>query len=110
MRVTIDSHASGEIKLLATLSSAVMCTICVLLGTLGAVAQPVACTQQVIDRLETEANAVRSWSALHNFFHRYTKCNEEDAEVETAVGEFVTRTLVNHWESLPRAAKLFKQD
>lgn len=87
-----------------------VCLFCLPLSVRHAAAQRAACTQEAINRLETESFNIRDWPALRSFFHRYTICGVEDAEIESGVGGFVTRILVDHWETLPAAAKLFRKD
>lgn len=68
------------------------------------------CSQQTLDKLGNESDTMRDWTTLRAFFHRYNACQVDDAEVTGGVSESVARILVDHWETLPEASKLFKQD
>jgi hypothetical protein len=73
-------------------------------------AQSGRCTQQTIDHLETESDNIHDWPTLRAFYHRYSSCRIDDAEVTEGVSESVARMLADHWDMLPVAARLFKQD
>jgi hypothetical protein len=60
--------------------------------------------------LETESDNIRDWSKLRAFYHRYRACQIDDASVSTGVSESVARMLADHWDTLPEASRLFKQD
>jgi len=73
-------------------------------------AQANRCSQARIDKLEEESDGIRDWSKLREFYHRYSFCKIDDAEVTEGVSESVARMLADHWETLPIASNLFKQD
>lgn len=73
-------------------------------------AQSVPCSQATMNRLEAESDNISDWSKLRIFYHRYRACHVDDAEVTGGVSESVARILTDHWETLPAASKLFKQD
>jgi hypothetical protein len=73
-------------------------------------AQSGRCSQPTIDRLEAESDNIRDWSKLRAFYRRYRACRVDDAEVTEGVSESVARMLADHWDTLPAASILFKQD
>ena len=73
-------------------------------------ARPPRCSQQTLEKLESESDNIRDWPTLRTFFHRYSGCHVDDAEVTEGVSESVARMLIDHWDALPKASELFKQD
>jgi hypothetical protein len=102
------SHASERRAVLSCV--AVCIAFCLCISAQRSVAQSGRCTQQTIDHLETESGSIRDWASLRSFYHRYSACQVDDAEVTQAVSESVARMLVDHWDTLPTASRLFKQD
>ena len=72
--------------------------------------RPARCSQGTVDRLEAESDHLRDWPTLRAFYHRYRTCGVDDAEVTEGVSESVARLLADHWDTLPAANKLFRQD
>ena len=68
------------------------------------------CSQPTIDHLENESDTIRDWAKLRDFYHRYSVCKVEDAEVQEGVSESVVRILIDHWSTLPTAHLLFARD
>jgi hypothetical protein len=93
-----------------SLSLAACVGCCIFLLAQHSAAQTTKCSQPTIDRLETESDGIRDWSKLREFYHRYRTCRIDDAEVTEGVSESVARMLADHWDTLPVAARLFKQD
>lgn len=70
--------------------------------------QQVPCTEAETNRAEAEAENLRSWDALYRFYKLYERCN--DADAGEGYSESVARILVDHWNTLPRLAKLAASD
>ena len=88
-----------------------LCSLCCLcLSIQPASAQIGRCSQQTIDALEKDSDSIRDWAKLRIFYHRYSACKIDDAEVTTGVSESVTRMLADHWETLQKASSFFNQD
>jgi len=101
-------HASARrVKFLRVAACVVFCLS---VSAQRSAAQLSRCTQQTIRHLETESDNIPDWPALRAFYHRYSVCRIDDAEVMEGVSESVARMLADHWDTLPVAAKLFKQD
>ena len=60
-------------------------------------AQKSKCTQAQITRLEDDSDRLKTWSALHSYYLRYTACNLDDADAEEGYSESVARILVDSW-------------
>ena len=91
--------------------SLVLCAGCLIcLSTRSAAAQPGKCSQRTLDHLEAESENIREWSQLRSLFHRYRPCQVDHAGITAGVSESVARLLVDHWDSLPKAHRLFVHD
>jgi hypothetical protein len=69
-----------------------------------AACQQAPCTEAQTRRAEVEAVNLRNWDALYRSYKRYARCNDVDAA--EGYSESVARILVDHWNTLPRLAKL----
>ena len=95
----------------AKLSCAVACIcLCLCVPLQQSAAQSRRCSQETIDKLEEQSDGIRDWAKLRNFYHRYSTCQIDDAEVTEGVSESVARMLADHWDTLSAASRLFKQD
>jgi hypothetical protein len=101
-------HASKRRVILCCAAACIAFCLCI--STQRSAAQSGRCTQQTIDHLETESDNIRDWAVLRSFYHRYSACQVDDAEVSQGVSESVVRMLLDHWDTLSTASRLFKQD
>jgi hypothetical protein len=82
--------------------------VAVWLTSFVAHAQQLPCTEAENRRVEDEAVKLRSWDALYRSYKLYGRCNNVIAD--EGYSESVARTLVEHWATLPRLAKLAEND
>jgi hypothetical protein len=67
-------------------------------------AQKLPCTDTENMRAEEESDGLRSWDAIFSWYKSYARCNNVSAA--EGVSESIARTLLDHWTTLPRLAKL----
>ena len=72
------------------------------------VAQQKPCTEAERRQVEAEADELRSWDALYKSYRKYRYCDDVDAQ--EGYSESIARILADHWETLPRLAKLIEHD
>jgi len=101
-------HAPARRVKLSLITACVGLCLCVSGQRIAA--QSSTCTQRTIDRLETQSDSIRDWATLRTFYHHYSACRIDDAEVGEGVSESVARILADHWDTLPVASGLFNQD
>jgi hypothetical protein len=70
--------------------------------------QQAPCTEAQARRAEDEAGSLRDWDALYRSYKLYARCN--DAAAAEGYSESVARILVDHWNTLPRLARLAASD
>jgi hypothetical protein len=66
------------------------------------------CTEPELRQVEKEAVTLRTWDALHDSYRKYRHC--EDVDAAEGYSESKARVLVDHWDTLPRAAQLIRTD
>jgi hypothetical protein len=73
-----------------------------------ALSQERPCSQAEAQQSESEADTLRTWDALYNWYRLYARCN--DVSAAEGSSESVARILVDHWSSLPRLSQLATGD
>jgi hypothetical protein len=66
------------------------------------------CTEVEGRRALDEAVMLRSWDALYRSYKSYRQC--DDGTIGEGYSESVARILVDHWNTLPRLARLGRND
>jgi hypothetical protein len=66
------------------------------------------CTYAERRQVEKEAMTLRTWDALYHSYRKFRHC--EDVDAAEGYSESKARVLVDHWDTLPRAAQLIRQD
>jgi hypothetical protein len=74
----------------------------------GTYCQQKPCTKAEHLQAEKEAAGLRSWDALYKSHRKYGHCGDDEAR--EGYSESIARILVDHWETLPRLAKLIEID
>ncbi len=103
---TLMPISQQSAKLICLAGSIAFC----LCASVQSSAQAGRCPQAKLDKLEADSGRIRDWATLRTFFHCYTTCRVDDAEITEGISESVVRMLADHWETLPIASNLFKQD